>query len=81
VPGMTEPPRCYDVTITVDRDGSSSPNPAEFAVAAGATSIVSAHAASQIVSDRPLHDQISDLFGVNESHNGRSGTLAQGSAS
>jgi hypothetical protein len=56
-------------------------NPAEFAVAAGATSIVSAHAASQIVSDRPLHDQISDLFGVNESHNGRSGALAQGSES
>ena len=56
VPGMTEPPRCYDVTTTVDRDGSSSPNPAEFAVAAEqaasarAVSIVSAHTASQIVS-------------------------------
>jgi hypothetical protein len=53
---MTELPRRYDVTITVDRDGGSSPNPAEFAVAAGqaasarAASIVSAHTASQIIS-------------------------------
>ncbi len=31
---MTEPPRRYDVTITVDRDGGHLPNPAEFAVAA-----------------------------------------------
>jgi hypothetical protein len=30
---MTEPPRRYDVTITVDRDGGDHPNPAEFAVA------------------------------------------------
>jgi hypothetical protein len=53
---MTEPPRRYDVTITVDRDGGDHPNPAEFAVAAErvasarAVSIVSAHTASQIVS-------------------------------
>jgi hypothetical protein len=56
VPGMTEPPRRYDVTITLDRDGGHLPNPAEFAVAAEqaasakAASIVSAHTASQIVS-------------------------------
>ncbi len=67
VPGMTELPRRYDVIITVDRDGGSSPNPAEFAVAAEqaasarAASIVSAHTASQIISivtvlaaDRPV---------------------------
>ena len=53
---MTEPPRRYDVTITVDRDGGHLPDPAEFAVAAGqaasarAASIVSAHTASQIIS-------------------------------
>jgi hypothetical protein len=56
VPGMTEPPRRYDVTITVDRGGGHPPNPAEFAVAAGqaasarAASIVSAHTASQTIS-------------------------------
>ena len=56
VPGMTEPPRLYDVTITVDQDGGHHPNPAEFAVAARqaasarAASIVSAHTASQIIS-------------------------------
>jgi hypothetical protein len=56
VPGMTELPRRYDVTITVDRDGGSSPNPAEFAVpaeqaaSARAASLVSAHTASQIIS-------------------------------
>jgi hypothetical protein len=56
VPGMIEPPRRYDVTVTVDRDGGHPPNPAEFAVAAEraasarAASIVSAHTASQIVS-------------------------------
>jgi hypothetical protein len=55
---MTEPPRRYDVTITVDRDRDSGhlPNPAEFAVTAEqvastrAASIVSAHTASQIIS-------------------------------
>ena len=55
VPGMTDLPRRYDVTITVDKDGDH-PNPAEFAAAAGpaasarAASIVTAHTASQIVS-------------------------------
>ena len=56
VPDMTELPRRYDVTITVDREGGDHPNPAEFAVAAEqaasarAASIVSAHTASQIIS-------------------------------
>lgn len=27
VPGMNEPPRCYDVTVTVDRDGGHLLNP------------------------------------------------------
>ena len=53
---MTKPPRRYDVTVTVNRDGGHPPNPADFAVAAEqaasarAASIVSAHTASQIVS-------------------------------
>ena len=53
---MTELPRRYDVTITVDRDGGHLPNPAAFAVAAGqaapakAASMVSAHTAGQIIS-------------------------------
>ena len=52
---MTEPPRRYDVTITVDQDGGHHPEPAEFAVAAqqaasATASIVSAHTAGQIVS-------------------------------
>jgi hypothetical protein len=53
---MTELPRPYDVTITVDRDAGRLPNPAEFAVAAEqaasarAASIVSAHTAGQIIS-------------------------------
>jgi hypothetical protein len=34
VPGMTEPPRRHDITITVDRDGSHLPNAAEFTVIA-----------------------------------------------
>lgn len=56
VPGMTEPPRRYDVTITVDQDSRHHPNPAEFVVAAQqaasarAASIVSAHTAGQIIS-------------------------------
>ena len=56
VPGMTEPPRRYDVTITVDQDGGYHPNPAEFAAAAQqaasarAAGIVRAHTAGQIVS-------------------------------
>jgi hypothetical protein len=53
---MTQLPRRYDVTITVDRDGGDHPNPGEFAMAAKqaasarAASIVSAHTASQIIS-------------------------------
>jgi hypothetical protein len=53
---MTEPPRRYDVTVTVDQDGGHHPNPADFAEAAQqaasarAASIVSAHTAGQIVS-------------------------------
>ena len=53
---MTEAPRRYDVTVTVDRDGGHPPNPAEFAVAAEraasarVASIVSAHMARKIVS-------------------------------
>ena len=56
VPGMTELPRRYDVTITVDIEGGDYPNPAEFAVAAEqaasarTASIMSAHTANQIVS-------------------------------
>ena len=50
------PPRRYDVTVTIDRDDDHPPSPAEFAVAAEraasarAASIVSAHTASQIIS-------------------------------
>ena len=56
VPGMTEPPRLYDVTITADQDGSHHPGPAGFAVTAQQAasvreaSIVSPHMAGQIVS-------------------------------
>ncbi len=56
VPGMTELPRRYDITLTVDRDGGDHPHPAEFAItveqaaSARAVSIVSAHTASQIIS-------------------------------
>jgi hypothetical protein len=56
VPGMTELPYRYDVTVTVDRHDSHLLNPAEFALAAEqaasarAASIVSAHTASQIIS-------------------------------
>lgn len=55
LPGMTEPSRLYDVTITVDQGGRH-PNPAEFAVvaqqaaSARAASIISAHTARQIIS-------------------------------
>ena len=61
VPDMTEPPRPYVVTITVDRDVGHPPNPAEFAVAAEQSasardaSIVSAHTASQIISMVTVH--------------------------
>ena len=55
VPGMTGPPRRYDITITVDRDGGHLPGPAEFAVtaqqaaSARGAAIVSAHTAGQII--------------------------------
>jgi hypothetical protein len=53
---MTESPRCYDVTITVDKDSDHLPNPAEFAVAAQqaasarSASIMSAHTAEKMIS-------------------------------
>ena len=56
VPCRTESPSCYDVTVTVNRDGGHLPNPAEFAVAAEqaastrAASVMSAHTAEQIIS-------------------------------
>ena len=58
---MTELPRRYDVTVTVDRDGGHLPDPAEFVVAAQhaasarAASIVSAHTAGQIISVVAVH--------------------------
>jgi hypothetical protein len=56
VPGMTEPPNRYDVTVTVARGGGSLPHPAVFAVAAEQAassrnaSVVTAHTADQIIS-------------------------------
>ena len=56
MPRITELPRRYEVTITVDTDGGDHPNPAEFAASAGqaasarAASIISAHTARQIIS-------------------------------
>jgi len=53
---MTGTPRCYDVTITVNRDGGYLPNLAEFAVtveqAASArnASVMSAHTAEKVIS-------------------------------
>lgn len=53
---MTGSSGCYDVTITVDRDGGHLPGPAEFAVAAEqaasarAASVMSAHTAEKIIS-------------------------------
>ena len=61
VPGMTEPPHRYDVTVTVDGDGGHLPNPAEFAVtaqqaaAARGAAIVSAHTAGHIISVVTIH--------------------------
>jgi hypothetical protein len=55
VPDMNEPPRRYDVTVAVDRDGGHLPSPAEFAVAAQqaasarAANIINAHTAGQII--------------------------------
>ena len=56
VPGMTEPPNRYDVTVTVVRDGGFLPDPVEFAVAvekaasSRVATVVSAHTAAQIIS-------------------------------
>jgi hypothetical protein len=55
---MNDPPEHrYDVTITVEKDGSPFPGPTEFAVAAeraasarGASGIMSAHTAEKIIS-------------------------------
>jgi hypothetical protein len=52
---MRVPPYRYDVTITMDRDDGTHPNPAGFAVAAEKAvsartgSIVSAHTSKQII--------------------------------
>jgi hypothetical protein len=60
-PGMTEPPRRYDITITVDRDGGYLPNPAGFAVtaqqaaSARGAAAVSAHTAGQIICVVTIH--------------------------
>ena len=56
VPGMSESPSRYDVTVTVARDGGYFPGPAEFAMAAKiaassrSASVVTAHTAEQIIS-------------------------------
>ena len=61
MPGTTEPPNLYDVTITMGRDGGYLPNPAEFALAAEQAAsardvgIVSAHTAGQIISIVTAH--------------------------
>jgi hypothetical protein len=56
VPDMNEPPCRYDVTVTVERDGNSRPDPAAFTAAANraarsrSASIISAHLADKIIS-------------------------------
>jgi hypothetical protein len=58
---MSEPARCFNVTVTVDRDDGPDPGPAEFAVAAGQAasrrdaSVVTAHTAGQIISVVTVH--------------------------
>lgn len=53
---MTGTPRCYDVTITVNKGGGYLPDPAEFAVTvvqaatARNASVMSAHTAEKLVS-------------------------------
>jgi hypothetical protein len=55
VPDMNEPPSRYDVTLTVERDGNSRPDPAAFTEAANRAawsryaSIISAHLADRII--------------------------------
>jgi hypothetical protein len=53
VPGMTEPPRRYDVAITVDQDGGYQSNPAEFVVAAQQAASARAARADPRVGGRP----------------------------
>jgi hypothetical protein len=61
VPVMSEPARCFNVTVTVDRDDGPDPGPAGFAVAAGQAasrrdaSVVTAHTAGQIISVVTVH--------------------------
>jgi hypothetical protein len=56
VPGMTESPNRYDVTVTIARDHGYLPGPPEFARAAEQAalsknaSVVTAHTAEQIIS-------------------------------
>ena len=56
VPEMNEPLSCYDVIVTVARDGSFRPDPATFTGAANqaawcrSASIISAHLADKIIS-------------------------------
>ena len=53
---MSDSSSCYDVTITVDRDGGYLPDPVEFAAAAEqaasvpAASVMSAYTAEKIIS-------------------------------
>jgi hypothetical protein len=51
---MTELPRRYDVTVTVDRDSGHLPNPAEFAAAA--EQAASARSASAPSPELPGHE-------------------------
>jgi hypothetical protein len=61
VPGMAEPPRRYNVTITVAREDGRLPDLVSFAAAAEraawrrSASIVTAHTADQIISVVTVH--------------------------
>jgi hypothetical protein len=57
---MTESPRGYHVTITVDQDGGHYPNPAEFAVSA--QQAASARSASIVARTRPGRSSASSQF-------------------
>ncbi len=56
VSGVTEPPICYDVTVTVATGGGCGPDPSGFAAAAGKAassrnaSVMSAHTWEKIIS-------------------------------
>lgn len=58
---MTEPPRRYDITITVDRDGGYLPSPPEFAVtaqqaaSARGAAVMSARTAGQVICAVTIH--------------------------